>query len=385
MAPRRNSRRTGLRPLLLATFMATFSFPVFAQNTSIYKNTDKKDTVIAGFKPAAGSDPNYRIYAGVSYSIVRYSAKKDPYAASHTIGLNYSFSENSFHPYYENLFPDVIGKWGVYSRIGYDQVRRANYFGLGNEVRKTTDNIRFNWLRSHHQFATLGLARMIGTDHQLNWGLLYDAVQVLDDNDRFIAKSRRTIDSATFNWQYFLGTRLSYTYRHLNDPHLPTKGFTFNSAVSYQESLKRSGHSFARYSTDLEAYLPLPGDFSLAFRTGLATLTGNPDFYMYNVIGGNRTLRGFHRWRYYGKTAFYDQNELRWIREVDKGSVYGRFGFLALYDIGRVWLPGETSDKLHFGYGAGLILAPFNKVTVTAVYAISNEDKRLHFTAGKSF
>src|SRR5207253_1804493 len=114
---------------------------------------------------------------------------------------------------------------------------------------------------------------------------------------------------ADFDWQYFLGSRLSYTYVRLNNIVLPTKGVVFNTAVSYQESLKRAGHSFARYSTDLQAYIPLRSSFFYVLRTGLSTLTGNPDFYNYNAISV-QVIRGFRRWRFYGKTAFYSQNEL---------------------------------------------------------------------------
>lgn len=380
-----SSKRLPAKSWLFLLSSLFFFQKSFGQQTSIYKNIDRKDTVIRGFKPSAGSDRNYRIYAGMAYSIVKYSRTKTPYAASHTIGLNYSLSENSLHPYYQTLFPEVFGNWGVFSKTGYDQIRRANYFGMGNEARRTSDNIRFHWVRSHHQYGALGLTRSFANLHQIDWSLLYDAVQVLDDKDRYISKNRGTIDPAEFNWQYFAGTRLSYSYLRVDNRHLPTRGLAVNSAVGYQANLNRSGHSFARYSTDLEAYFPFSKEISYAFKTGLSTLSGNPDFYMYNIIGGNTTLRGYHKWRFYGKTAFYNQNELRWITAVNRGSVYGHFGVLGLYDLGRVWLPGETSDKLHFGYGGGLILAPLDKVNFTVVYAISNEDRRFHFTATRTF
>ena len=165
---------------------------------------------------------------------------------------------------------------------------------------------------------------------------------------------------------------------------MPTKGFKLNAGASYQGNLHRGGHSFARYTADGEAYFPLSPEFSYLLKGGIATLSGSPDFYQYNVIGAGN-LRGYHRWRFYGKTAFYNQNELRWIRTVDHGSLYGRYGLFALYDIGRVWMPGESSNKLHFGYGAGLILSPLDKVRISVAYAISNEDKRIHFSAGKVF
>ena len=57
----------------------------------------------------------------------------------------------------------------------------------------------------------------------------------------------------------------------------------------------------------------------------------------------------------------------------------GKFGLLALYDIGRVWMPGETSKTWHSAYGGGLILAPFNKMSVSVGYGISADGGNLFF------
>jgi hemolysin activation/secretion protein len=258
-----------------------------------------------------------------------------------------------------------------------------NYYGLGNETKRLTTDNRFNWMRTRNQYASIGLSHRFAKYHTINWNVLYDGIQVLNDENRYVAKTRSTIDPAAFDWQYFLGNRLSYTYTNVNNEAFPTKGIDVTTAAGYTENLQRSGHSFARFTTDLDAYLPLSQTFSIAVRTGAATVTGNPDFYQYSTIGGGRTVRGYRRWRYYGKTAFYNQNELRWVTDVDRGSVYGHFGFLAHYDLGRVWLPGEVSDKLHTGYGAGVIIAPFDKVWVTTVYSFAEEERRFHFTFKK--
>jgi hypothetical protein len=39
-------------------------------------------------------------------------------------------------------------------------------------------------------------------------------------------------------------------------------------------------------------------------------------------------------------------------------------------------MPGEESNKIHIGYGPGILLAPFNKISATVTYGIS-EDKRI--------
>ncbi len=43
-------------------------------------------------------------------------------------------------------------------------------------------------------------------------------------------------------------------------------------------------------------------------------------------------------------------------------------GLIGLYDVGRVWYEGESSDRWHGAYGGGLWIAflrPENAVTVT--------------------
>jgi hypothetical protein len=63
----------------------------------------------------------------------------------------------------------------------------------------------------------------------------------------------------------------------------------------------------------------------------------------------------------------------------------GKLGLLAHYDLGRVWQPSQSSTTWHRGYGAGVMLAPFNKITFTATYSISKEDKMIHLRVGKFF
>jgi hypothetical protein len=46
-------------------------------------------------------------------------------------------------------------------------------------------------------------------------------------------------------------------------------------------------------------------------------------------------------------------------------------------DQGRVWLDHERSDVWHYGYGGGIILAPFNKLYIAVMYGTSPENKTI--------
>ncbi|HET7896712.1 MAG TPA: BamA/TamA family outer membrane protein [Flavisolibacter sp.] len=350
----------------------------FAQYPFSASPPPEGDTVVHALMPNAGSDHYYRIYVGASYNITKYRTNKKPYAAKHSIGLNYSITENSFHPYYEGDFPQALGQWGLALKAGYDGIRRTNFYGLGNETVIQNRDTRFNWVRTHHQYVSFGVERPFATHHRFNFNLLYDGIQVLNEDNRFISKDQLTIEPAEFDWQYFIGTQVQYTFNNLDNEALPTRGFEFVASGIRRENLQRGGHSFNRYTADLQAFFPLSSKFTYSFHSGVATLTGHPDFYLYNSIGGTRTVRGYNWYRFYGKTSFYNQNDLLWITQVNRGSIYGRFGFLAFYDIGRVWMPGEESDKMHYGYGVGLVLVPLDRFVFKLMFGISNEDWRIN-------
>jgi hypothetical protein len=48
-------------------------------------------------------------------------------------------------------------------------------------------------------------------------------------------------------------------------------------------------------------------------------------------------------------------------------------------------MPEETSRTWHVGYGAGLMISPFNKVAATVYYGISEDDHLIHIRLGRFF
>jgi hypothetical protein len=63
----------------------------------------------------------------------------------------------------------------------------------------------------------------------------------------------------------------------------------------------------------------------------------------------------------------------------------GHIGLLAFLDDGRVWMPSETSDTWHYGYGGGLLIAPFHLLSAQVTYGISKESKYLQLQLNKYF
>ena len=338
-----------------------------------------------GFTIAPGYKYYYGIYLGVGYKKVTYGWREEPFKSKLQFGVHYAFGEKTLNPYFNLEYPQLFGAWNVQFAAGYDGARKFNYFGTGNETVKISEDRSYHYLRTSNIYAAAGLNQDFATYHNIVLSFNYDAVRVLSRAGTFLVKPSTIIDNNDFDWKHFGGATLGYRYTNVNSDVLPTKGIFFTASATHTKNLSDLAKSFNRLNTVLQLYVPLFNPFSLMVNTGAATMSGDPEFYQLNQIGGNWTLRGYLRSRFYGKTSFYDQNELRWIPNIKSYLFNGKIGLAALYDVGRVWNPGENSDKWHYGYGAGLIVSPFNKMSAAVYYSISEEDKVVNVRLGKSF
>jgi hypothetical protein len=339
----------------------------------------------AARKISPGLNPFYRLYIGYAYKKRVYGWREKPYKSDFQVGLNFSLFEKSLHPFVRYTRPQLFGAWNVQLTAGYDGARRLNYFGLGNDTRILSDNRRFHWLRTENLYATAGINTPLHRFHQIAFSFFYEGVKVLPQDGRFISKGNSLIDGSTYDWKHFGGARFDYVYSRLNDPLVPTKGLAFSTSISHTGNLQDKGRTFTTTGGLIDLYQPLTKAFSLYIRSGAATLWGKPEFYQHNSIGGTITLRGYVRNRFFGRTVYYQQNELRFIKEVRSHLFNGKAGLIGLYDVGRVWHPAETSSQWNYGIGGGLLLAPFQKFSLRVYYTFSPEDRVINLRIGRFF
>ncbi|MEO7961295.1 MAG: BamA/TamA family outer membrane protein, partial [Ginsengibacter sp.] len=327
-----------------------------------------------GISPIFFYSDEDRFYVGLGYAWEHHKWRKLPYAFKQSIGVNYSISQRAFSVGYKGLFPEAIGKLDLSLIANYDFVRWTNFYGLGNETLLTSDDKDYNRMRTTTALGKIGLHKKLA-NHAFSLDGFFESVQILDDDERYVNKIVSPLDASVFDRNNFAGAMLGYRFAYLNDKAVPTSGISFKGYASYTRNVERASQSFWKYSGDLQLYIPLISKFSLAISSGASTVTGNPLFYQYPSIGGGMDLRGFQRQRFYGKSAFYNSNELRFITNLKSYLLNGKIGFLAFVDDGRVWIPQEKSNTWHVGYGGGLLLAPFNKVLFDVTYGMSDEDK----------
>ncbi len=330
-----------------------------------------------------------RLYAGVGYGSTKRGWRKEPYVSKQFIGLQYSISQKAFSAGYNVTRPMFIGRWSAFLKANYDAVRWTNFFGTGNNSIMTTDDNEYFRMRTVEWMAETGLLNNAGKS-AYSFSAFFQAAKIIPDNDGFIAKVFSPIHMDAYEQNNYAGARFAYTYLSLNDSILPTRGITFSGNASVFSNISQS-EFFQKYVGKLQVYLPLGNKFSVALRAGGTTVSApsgilnSSELYEHAIIGGVDNLRGFKRERFWGKSSFFNNNELRFITNIRTHLLNARSGLLMFYDDGRVWMPGENSDKFHTACGGGIIFAPFKFPAITVTYGVSPEAKLIQVKMNKLF
>lgn len=342
-----------------------------------------------GFKPSFSYNNDDRLYVGLGYGFTKYKWRRNPYATKQFIGVNYSISQNAISATYTAMFPNSIGNWDISISANYDAIRWTNFFGLGNETVMTTKDKNYFRMRTKEWSGNAGINNEFGKS-SVSVSAFFQSAKIINDTERYVAKTFLATNADAFEINNYAGAQFAYTFVSLNDSIVPTSGFTFFGNASYFSNLTQK-EFFQKYFGKLQAYLPLGNKFSLAIKTGAATILcksgilNSAEFYEHAIIGGPQNLRGFKRERFWGKTSFYNNNELRFISNVRTHLLNAKAGLLIFFDDGRVWTPHENSGTLHTGYGGGILLAPFSKVCGTITYGISKESRLFQLRLNKLF
>jgi hypothetical protein len=331
-----------------------------------------------GFRPSILYNNEDRFYVGLRYRFTKNKWRESPYAAYHSIGVNYSLIQNALSAEWRALYPNILGKWNLALRAEYDAIRWTNFYGTGNETKSLTNDMNYYRIRSVEWYASAGLNRLFGKNTVQVTGF-YQRVKNKNDTDRFPSKVF-TNNKEVFLPNQYAGVQLTYSYVSVNDSVVPVKGFIFLANGTYAKNFEQN-EFFQRYNAQLQGFYPLTDRLSLAVRLGGETIVNDAvlnsgQAYQHAIIGGPRNLRGYRRERFWGQTAVYNNNEIRYITSFRSKLMTGKIGIFAFYDQGRVWMPGEDSDKIHTSWGPGMLLAPFNKISLSVSYGI-NEENRL--------
>jgi len=338
------------------------------------------------FMPGYNVDDGFITGAGVIFKKKQFG--KTPYGSMQTIGGNYASATSSYAVWYKGTFKEFIGKADLHLTARYNSPRYSrNYYGMGNEttINEAADKEYYYVRMSQFSFSS-SMHRQLGTKHTISLGSEFQAVNLEENEGRFVSSEEGKIDSSSFDKKKYANFQLAYEFNTIDNALFPREGFRIYAGGRFTQNIDENDKHFVQLFTETSLFASA-GRFTLATRSGAATHVGDDyEFFQAHTIGGLNYLRGYHKDRFSGKTSVYQNTELRFsVSNMNMYITKGTWGLLAFADHGRVWIPGEESDTWHHGYGGGIWFLPFNKMALTATYGVSKEDKLISVKAGFQF
>ena len=380
-----NDRKTAGKKVLIydvqdSIYINTHNYRINRNEDTLYqyhRDRTKYDWFMPFIIP--GYNPDDGVYFGLGFKYRKQKWGKAPFGWEQSLKIEATTASGFVGFGYKGLFKHVFGKWDLDLVAMYRGPKFIfNYYGAGNETVLLVKDKTFYRTGLKALSLSPGITRE--TPHvYVRFGLNYDEVRVLNTPGKYISSDHSDVDSSVFKRKHFGGVSGDWSYTSVDVKKNASRGFTFESGFIYRDNLDKTS-----------SYLNLHGSFSFftslgrrlvfAHRTGGATNFGEYDIYFANTLGRSENLRGYWRYRFSGRTNFYQNSELR-LRLSKRGN----FGVLGFVDDGKVWIEDEDSKTLHVGYGGGFYFVPFNNMGLNISYGRSSEVSMIMVKTGFLF
>lgn len=358
----------------------------YAYDNFVY---DRKGTVV---------DFNYGVdrglILGLGYLIENQGFRKSPYAYRHAFMASYLTGRESFIFDYQGMFKKLVGvhDFSIHLR-SLGPRNQNNFFGYGNEsVFDRSNDREISYYRNRYDLATLDLLleKQLSPSVRLVYGSsseLYHSAERANEGRFFADYHAQFPAEPIFSTKFFTGVKAGVVLDTRDNKSNPKSGYHIVSQLEWKTEVGTGSRQFARLDQTVSLYKTIFADrLTLANRTGVDAVWGNPYFYQHANIGGENSLRGFNSRRFAGKTAAYNNFEGR-LKLFSFASYLlpGTVGALGFYDVGRVWMSGEQSDRWHMGYGGGIYFLPGDLLVLQAAVGFSKEATLPYIRMGLSF
>lgn len=333
------------------------------------------------------------IQAGVGLILEKQGFRKYPYASKQEFWLDYSTGRQSFILNYAGDFKKVIGNTDFKINANFlGPNNLSNFFGLGNETAFIKDDGKgMPYYRNRYDYLTADFQLYRKLDHWTVGGGLateYYTSSRKGNQNRFLNDFNLAHpEESVFADRLYAGLVAEVKYDSRDNIAIPKKGIYWNTRITANQQLNDDHERYGKVQSEFRYYLsPGNGDFVIANRLGGGTTFGDPEYFQLMQLGGVHNLRGFHTNRFTGKSMLYYNLDLRMkLFDFTSYIVPGSVGLLGFNDVGRVWMPGQSSDQWHYGYGGGIYVIPADLILIQAAVGFSKESTMPYISIGFSF
>lgn len=330
------------------------------------------------------------VFLGAGFWRKTYAFRKSPFATENRFSAMYAF-RGAYKLRYSGEFNQIWKATDLLVKAEMVSPTLYNFFGFGNTtVINDSLSIRYYQTRYRYLDASVLFRKRFFDKLFFTAGPTYFHYWNKEENN--VGKilqypSKVGLDSMeVYANKRYLGAKIGIELNNLNNELFPTRGIQWYTELSYQHGLNTHSDPVAKLTSDMQVYASLsePARVVTVLRLGGGHIF-NKDFEYFQALnlGANNILRGFRKNRFSGSSLAYGSLEVR-VKLFDSRwyVLPGSFGVLAFDDVGRVWMPGESSRKWHNSIGGGIYYVPFNMVIISATMAFSKEEQLFNFSAG---
>lgn len=354
---------------------------VIPYNKSLYKYNRTAfayDTYFPLPYVSYSADDGIILNAGISFTL--HNFEKQDYSAKHNLQIGASTNE-SYGVQYYGRFHHVFYGWDFTLSGHYDEPLPYTYFyGFGNETVKDEKKYTQNYYRT--RYSSRGLSLGFVTDF---WKKSSLSISAGYQNNEHQEESTLTL----FQDQNYIGTgkinliegtaSLNLDFR--NSSTLPTSGTNFIAEYNNGFVTNLDYVNYGKLLLIGEGYISFPKllPITLGLKAGAGKSFGKIPFYNQFTLGQNTYLKGYRNNRFTGRSIAFIQSELRLNLFGFSGVLVPmKVGLLGFFNTGRVFQPGESSDKWHSGYGGGFFIVPLREeFTIYSTVSFSDEESLL--------
>ncbi|MEP0546021.1 MAG: BamA/TamA family outer membrane protein [Rhodothermales bacterium] len=335
------------------------------------------------YLPVVGYSATEGVAVGASVIWTRPKFRREPYGIQHQITATVATGTGAVSAAYRSHWVEGVGRFDVFTEVeGATPQDVYNFYGLGNE---TTDDLDEEFYRVRQASAAAAFALGLTFREGAAFGLGPAAEVTFVEQTEGRILGDLPADAEVFDGQAFVGgdafAVLHYEDRLVN----PQRGFRWENRAGIRTGVANAGDTFAPLSSALAVYLSpsLSPQVTLALRVGAEHVAGDFPFYRAATLGGVENLRGYRSTRFAGRSAFYQNAELRIaLLDFRTYAAGGTLGVLGFVDNGRVWADGEGSSTWHQGYGGGLWVNLFDLALLRGTVGVSPEGALVNIGLG---
>ena len=352
---------------------------VNSYNRLDYKYNQTIPSLLANYNSDDG------VILGFSVKFINQGFRKTPYKNMHDIGFAHAIATKAFEFRYAAEYFSVFGrKTDLITYLDIKAPNITNFFGYGDEtIYDKTKPGEFRYYRARYNTGDVAvlLRKRFSDKVMFTFGPAYQyySMDSTDNLDRNIVTTIPGIDKTTlYAKQSYLGGRYSFIVDTRNNKVLPMKGVFMRLTGRHLEGLNDNSYNFTQFNGDFTFHLSIvPRKLILVNRTGGGHNFGDFEFYQAQYLGGEDNIRGYRKYRFAGRSKFFNNTELRWRLATFRTYLFpAYFGMFAFYDAGKLWVDGSDSSTGWLnGYGGGVWIAPLSRIVLSVSYTASKEDK----------